>query len=203
MSQLNDNVIRQIHGQGNIQVSQIGESAVISPAERGDFAGAMSQCAIFDHQGSGFYSWQQQVWDETNQKWVSGIHSSATSGNIYELNAVERAPAGHVYPAWPVEQGRWVFFSGLGRFDGTQATELGDISEDETPFTDTASVGGDTFGFIIHNVARMSYKHNSNEILYAFYREMDFDALGNLIHVTKETRVIIDEPVACDLSDFV
>ena len=93
------------------------------------------------------------------------------------------------------------FFSGNAA-TGTYATPatVGTTAETEAAQGDTwdrTSPAGGTDGVTVTMQTRSAYAAAGGETLYAYYRDLTFDALGALATVSAETRVMIDTPEAC------
>ena len=191
------NAVTEVVGGGVVNATKSGNTITVTGSASGP-QNAIYQGITFDHVQNGYYTWQNRIYDPNTGKWADGDFNSSTSSLVLEINAVEHAPAGHLYPMWQVAGGQWVFFSGLGLFD-IEGTALGATDEQEDIYDDEFVMGADSRGVTRYNLTRVVYREDQSEILYAYYRTERIDALGNIIYIGPEVRKIIDVPVVCDI----
>ena len=75
------------------------------------------------------------------------------------------------------------------------ADEVGTTTEEEAAQTDSWS--RDDTGLVLITLTRTAYDEGGDQTLYGYYRKLGFDVEGRLVAVSEETRVVIDQPVAC------
>ena len=223
------NAVTEVVGGGIVNATKTGNTITVTGVESATPTNVIYQGVTLNHVANGYYKWKSRVYDQNTGQWADGPYGSLpnSSNLILELNAVEHAPAEHLYPMWQVEGGQWGFFSGLGLFNKEQALVLGSTgsatasnipfdcdwgstdgsfsldeacSDDDFLMGEPKTTGEQYQGVIRWSQVRTVYKEDGDETLYAYYREEHIDALGNLIYIGPEVRAVIDEPVACDIN---
>lgn len=89
----------------------------------------------------------------------------------------------------------WIPGIPLPLYDGSPDVSVGTTAETEAAQTDDWDIGDGTL--TLTTCTRVAYDDGSDENLYAYYRDLSFDAWGRLTKVGTETRVVIDAPESC------
>jgi hypothetical protein len=144
------------------------------------------------------------TWSERRQT-SPGSFASLTggrSGTAYDVNGRRGIPSGtivrmHVHS----EAGQRVLMQGFDINHGleTSLATIGSEGEVETANLDEWDVEsqGDTTGVTDTRLVRMAYVPGDYATLWAFYRDYTYDSNGQLLEISKESRVAIETPVNC------
>ena len=150
----------------------------------------------------GLYKYQERQFDGAS---FSDIDDAL--GFAYDLNfqndLVTGSPTSHRnyhhYPMFKRYGIGWLI-SGFGHLEDASNAWLGTTEESDAPKEDYLDdLSGLNGGFTETKLVRMAYIHDGLQTLWGFYRDYTYDASGHLRKISKEIRVEIDEPIACDI----
>lgn len=151
--------------------------------------------------GTSPYGFQQVFYSGTGyQDLPGGLKGNETGNPAYEDNSKLGIPPNNIVWMRPNFQGGIRNFTfDLGVRTDTVTGTAGNSTETEAESTDTWDVTNqsDKRGVVFTCISRVVYDDTGDETLYAYYRDLTFDAVGHLTLIGTETRVTIDAPESC------
>jgi hypothetical protein len=143
------------------------------------------------------YSWKRLQEDA-----ATPVSPSVTGSEAYEVHALDGIPEGTRVRMWEAGDGAGTYrfecgFGGPGQRDFIGKTTEEESGDGEIWERDNQDPG--KFGVVSTELVRIAWVPGSDAILYAFYRNFEYDSNGNLMSISSESReTIISINDICD-----
>lgn len=200
------NALATITGGPGIQITRTaGAVAIAATPHYAHAAIADSFLARITASASGAHGWMEmQPASEGSFMEVEGGRSGTTSANpAYEINGRSNVPANTIVQIKTTlgsdSTTKYTFSIGAAH-SGTAATMSysGEHADDASTSTWDINSQSSSRGVNLTVQTGQRYDHTAESpTLYAYLRNLSFDANGQLVAISAESRVIIDSPEAC------